>query len=214
MVKKGDFIRIELEGRKEDGVIFDSTKGEVAKKLHKKEGPLLVVYKYDRLVKGIEDALEKMKEGEEKELHLTSENSFGKRKKNLVKVFPLTDFQKNKLMPKPGATIHIDTKNGRIYGTIKSVNGGRVMIDFNHPLAGENVSYKIKLVKVYDMLEDKIKELLTHLGIDADFTVHGNNVNITIDKKTEDYETKKQILLLSLKTRLGINKIEMKEKGE
>ena len=45
MIKEGDFIKIEYTGYDDKGQVFDSTSGEVAKAMHQKEGPMLIVFK-------------------------------------------------------------------------------------------------------------------------------------------------------------------------
>jgi len=52
-------------------------------------------------------------------------------------------FKKEKMQPFPGLVVEI---NGR-QGKIQSVNGGRVRIDFNHPLAGKDLEYELKIVR-------------------------------------------------------------------
>jgi FKBP-type peptidyl-prolyl cis-trans isomerase 2 len=214
MVEKGDFILLELEGKDQEGRVFDSTKGEVAKKLHGKEGPLLVVFGMDRLIPGIYDALMGMKQGEEKSIHLNSDQAFGDRKKDLVKIMSSAEFARHKVNPEPGLVIHVDTDTGRLYGTVKSVTGGRVMVDFNHPIAGQEVDYSIKLLNIYTTPEEKVKELMGYLELEGDFKLSNEGeLSLKLRKKEgQEYELHKAMLLVTAKSKIaGIKKVDLKE---
>ena len=214
MVEKGDFILLDLEGKDQDGRVFDSTKGDVSKKLHGKEGPLLVVFGMDRLIPGIYDALHGMKETEEKDIHLTSQQAFGDRKKDLVKIMSSTEFAKHQVKPEAGLVIHVDTDTGRLYGTVKSVTGGRVMVDFNHPIAGQEVDYHLNLLKIFTKPEEKVKELIEYLELEGDFDLSKEGeLSITLKKREgQEYELHKAMLLVTAKSKItGIKKVDLKE---
>jgi FKBP-type peptidyl-prolyl cis-trans isomerase SlyD len=214
MVSKGDFILIELEGRDQDGNVFDSTKGEIAKKLHGKEGALLVVYGMDRLLPGLHKAIGGMEKGAEKEVHLLPKEAFGPRKKDLVKIMPSSDFAKHKVNPEPGLVVHVDTETGRLYGSIKSVNAGRVMVDFNHPIAGQEVDYKVTLVDVITEPKPKIDALMKNLSLEGSFTLSDSGEAEVKLKKGEgqEYEMHKAMLLITMRSKInGITKVELKE---
>lgn len=213
MVEKGDFILVEVEGKDETGRVFDSTKGEIAKQLHGKERPLLVIYGMDKLILGLHKALATMKKGEEKRLNISAKEAFGERKKELMRIMSLSEFAKHNVEPRPGLVIHVDTDTGRLYGNIKSVNAGRVMVDFNHPIAGQDVSYTVKLVDVLITPEAKIKALMDYLGLEGAFTFKDGTVEAKIKKKEgQEYEVGKAMFLITSRTKIpGIKKVDLKE---
>jgi FKBP-type peptidyl-prolyl cis-trans isomerase 2 len=213
MVEKGDFILVEVEGKDEAGRVFDSTKGEIAKQLHGKERPLLVIYGMDKLIVGLHKAIATMKKGEEKHLQFTAKEAFGDRKKELVRIMSLSEFAKHNVEPKPGLVIHVDTDTGRLYGNIKSVNAGRVMVDFNHPIAGQNVTYTVKLNDVLISPEAKVKALMDYLGLEGAFTLKDGILEAKCKKgKGEDYEVAKAMFLITSRTKIpGIKKVDLKE---
>jgi len=129
-----------------------------------------------------------MKKGEEREATFGSEKAFGSRMKEMVKVMSIMDFKEHDVFPQPGVTIHMDTDQGRIYGTIKSVSGGRVMVDFNHPLANKKVKYKIKLVDVIDGTEQKLEALISELGLKGEVSESNMEAKITLEKNKDDKE--------------------------
>ena len=89
-MEKGDIVKVTFTAREESsGNIFDTTSEKVAKEAGIfKEGAIYraipVVVGAGDLIKGLEAELEKMSEGEQKEITLEPEQAFGERKKELV----------------------------------------------------------------------------------------------------------------------------------
>ncbi|MEM5820215.1 MAG: peptidylprolyl isomerase [Candidatus Aenigmatarchaeota archaeon] len=161
-MKKGDVVYIDYVGRiKDTNEIFDLTIEEIAKK----EGiynpnytykPIPIVVGFGFVIKGLDEEIEKMNEGEEKIVEIPPEKAFGKRDENLVKTFNLSDFKKQDVELKVGEFVNI---NG-ILGKVLSISGGRVIIDFNHPLAGKTLVYNIKILKKVENELDKVRAVL------------------------------------------------------
>ncbi|MAZ57560.1 MAG: hypothetical protein CMD73_03335 [Gammaproteobacteria bacterium] len=66
-----------------------------------------------------------------------------------ISVFP------NRKMIKKGNVIEIDMKekNGKVTSTfamIKDIKKDKVLLDLNHPLAGIEIKFKVKIIKIYD----------------------------------------------------------------
>ena len=121
----------------------------------KEEKPLAVVLGIRDLIPGLEEVLENMKVGEEKEVEIPPEKAFGERNPDLIVIIPEREFRKRGIRPYPGLPIEADGRTGRVL----SVSAGRVQVDFNHPLAGKTLVYKVKLV---DELKD-MKDIGFHL---------------------------------------------------
>ena len=198
MVKKGDFLKIEYTGYDQNGNVFDSTSGEIGKEMHGKEGPLLVVMDFDYLVEGMRQALLQMNKGDEQEISIPPELAFGERQRVRLKVLPLSDFHDNETEPYPGAVIRMDTPGGGISGLVKSVNSGRVLVDFNHPLSGQTVRYKLKLVDVILDPAQKVSELLSDTDSKGTAVLEGETATITLNKGQEDEKMKKTQLQIAI----------------
>ena len=151
-------LLIRLVGRDSEGRIFDTTEGEEAKALYGKEGPIVVFVGMDKLVPGLEAYLKEAKVGEEKELELSPSEAFGFRRPELVVTYSLTHFKKNNILPRVGAVLEFEDAHGRRRGIVRSVGSGRVLVDFNHPLAGKKVKYWVKVEKELND-EEKAEEL-------------------------------------------------------
>lgn len=189
MLKKGDFAEIEYTGYDENGDAFDSTSGEIAKQLHGREGAMLIVFGKYELIKGLESALEELKEGEQKEYTFGPDLAFGHKKKESVKVVSLAEFHRNEISPYPGLKVHFDTDRGRIFGTVKSVNSGRIVVDFNHPLADRRVKYTVKLVRVITDAVEKAKALLKDGALEGEaVSLKDGKLDVSLKKSPEDKE--------------------------
>lgn len=166
-MKEGDFILIDYVGKiKDTGIIFDITNEERAKeeKVYDprvKYGPVPVIIGAGFILKPLEDVLKGMKVGEKKVVELKPEDAFGERKDALIKSVPVSAFRDS--VPTVGSYISIDNFKGKVL----SVDGGRVKIDFNHPLAGKDLVYEMEVLKVITEVEEKIKSVINYFtGVD------------------------------------------------
>lgn len=154
MLNKKDFIEIEFTGKLKSGEVFDSNiKADIEKAgLKTPAKPFIFCLGQGMFLAGIDDFLIGKEIGKEYKIELQAENAFGKRENNLIKLIPLDIFRQHKLNPVPGVMFNFD---GRL-AKILSVNGGRVRVDFNNPLAGKDVEYKIKVLRKLDSAEEQI----------------------------------------------------------
>ena len=156
-LSKKDFIEIEFTGKVKDGEIFDSNIKEDLKKINPdaKPKPLVFCLGEAMFLKGIDDFLIGKGVGEY-QIELQPEKAFGNRDSKLMQMIPMKIFNEQKVNPVPGAMFNFD---GRI-AKILTVSGGRVMVDFNNPLAGKTVVYNIKVLKKVDDLNEKINQTI------------------------------------------------------
>src|SRR3989344_3059715 len=151
-IKKGDFIELDYTGKvAQTNEIFDLTDEKIAKENNVYDekahyGQVIVCVGENDLVKGLDNFIEGKEPGKYK-VELKSDDAFGKRDNRLVKVFPTTTlrnmFQKQgyEIEPMPGMQVNI----AGLVGLIKTVTGGRTLVDFNHPLAGKDLVYEIEI---------------------------------------------------------------------
>ena len=161
--KEGDMVLGEYSlFIKETEELVETTKEEVAK-LYKKheEGkeyiPEVFVVGEGRYVKGIEEAVKSAEELEKNyEVEVPPNKAYGSRDPSKVKVFSRKIFIKNNVVPEVGKEVTVGNSTGRVI----AVGGGRVTVDFNHPLAGKTLIFKFKLIKKVENPEEKIKYLI------------------------------------------------------
>lgn len=161
-MKKGDFLKLEYTGKiKETGEVFDTTYEKVAEEEDiliegKVYGAIPIIVGAGHVLKGIEDALIGMGENEEKEVEITAKEGFGERDSKLIQLIPMSEFRKQGIKPQVGMNITSEGATGKI----RSVNGGRVRVDFNHELAGKNLHYNIKVAKIIDDDTEKVRSMI------------------------------------------------------
>ena len=183
-VKKGDFVRLEFTGRvASTGAIFDTTDESVAKKAGIYEpnalyGPKLAIFGSRMIMMGIEEAIEAAHLGKTEEFMLSPQKAFGKREKQLVRMMPEKEFARQKIQPAPGMVLSLDDT----IATVKSVTSGRVVVDFNHPLAGESVVYSLKVIEVISDPQKKIEAMLGSLGIPGTVSEKGKVLEVAFAK--------------------------------
>ncbi len=212
-MKDGDFVEIDFVGKvKDTGEIFDLTSEAEAKKegIYDKEhkyGPVLVVVGSKSVVPGVEEKIREMSVGEEKEFGLGYEKAFGKREPKLIQILALNKFYQQKLNPVPGAFVQIDGRTCRI----QSVSGGRVRVDFNSPLAGKDVLYRLKIVREVKELKEKVESVIKYLGLEGEAKVEDSSVSIKLKKTNKILE---QVVEKTLKTWIKDGLKEIKFEGE
>uniref|UniRef100_A0A7C3IS02 peptidylprolyl isomerase n=1 Tax=Candidatus Methanomethylicus mesodigestus TaxID=1867258 RepID=A0A7C3IS02_9CREN len=161
-INNGDFILVDYVLKvKDTGEVFDVTIENEAKAANayspdQSYEPRLVAVGQGWMLKGIDEALVGAEEGQEKEIDLAPEKAFGERDGTKVRIVPARELTKQGITPKPGARIEV----GGQLATIRSVGSGRVTIDFNHPLAGKQLSAKIYVRKVVTEPAERIRELI------------------------------------------------------
>lgn len=139
-IKKGDKVKVEYEGKLEDGTVFDSSE--------KHGQPLEFEVGSGVVIKGFDDALEGMEKDEEKEVKLTPDKAYGDKRSDLVKQVPKERLPEGQ-EPKPGMMLIMNTPEGQqVPCTIKAVADDHIDVDFNHPLAGHTLSFKLKVVEI------------------------------------------------------------------
>ena len=155
-IKKGDFVEIKYTGYV-NGEVFDSNIEEDLKKLNpeaKVEKTILAVGE-EMVVKGLDNAIEGKEIGKEYRVTFGPKEGFGDRNKELVRTIPLKVFTDKNIMPRAGMMFSLDNQIVRII----AVSGGRVMADFNNPLAGKDVEYKFKVIGKVTDDKEKVEAL-------------------------------------------------------
>ncbi|MEM0361763.1 MAG: FKBP-type peptidyl-prolyl cis-trans isomerase [Sulfolobales archaeon] len=161
-LSKNDMVLVDYVVRvKETGEVIEVTNEEKAKEFKvydpsKTYEPLLVIVGEGRVIRGFEEALEGSEVNVDVEVDIPPEKAYGVRDPNKVRTFSLRDFARANIRPEVGKVVEI----GGQLGTIRSVSGGRVVVDFNHPLAGKTLTYSFKVVKKLEDGVEKVKYLV------------------------------------------------------
>ncbi len=184
---KNDFIEIEFIGKiKDSGDVFDTNVEKELKKLNPeaKAKPFIFALGHKMFLDALDDFLIGKEIGKEYEIDLTPEKAFGKREQKAIQIVPARVFKENKLNPFPGAVFNFDGKSAKVL----SVNGGRILVDFNHPLAGKEVSYEIKILRKVDKKQEQIRAFNDFLfKQDFKFEVKDKKLILNVPKEMKEF---------------------------
>ncbi len=127
---------IEYTVKNSKGEIVDSNKGQA---------PLEFIAGKGQIIPGLEKEVEKMEVGEEKTVVVPANEAYGEYNPEMVQELPRDQFQGIDLQK--GMTLYGQTPEGQtIAVTVKDFDDQKVVIDYNHPLAGEDLTFDVKVV--------------------------------------------------------------------
>ncbi|MBI5332276.1 MAG: FKBP-type peptidyl-prolyl cis-trans isomerase [Candidatus Aenigmarchaeota archaeon] len=133
--QKGDHVSVDYWGTLEDGTQFDSSEGRQ---------PLEFDVGAGQMIKGFDDGVVGMREGETKIIKIPAKDAYGDKDYSLVIDISLEDIAKNNITPKIGMIIYSQGNPG----TITNVGNETTTVDFNHPFAGKRLIFKIKMIEI------------------------------------------------------------------
>ena len=189
-LQKGDFIIMDYVAKvKETGEVFDTTIEETAKKEHLyKEGDIfeskLVVIGEGWVLKALDDSLTAMEVGKPTVVEIPPEKAFGQRDAEKVKRVALKQLLARDITPSVGTRVEYGGKSA----TVRAIGAGRVLLDFNPPLAGKTLVYEVTLKKKLETKKEKIAAIV-HRRIPAveenkfDLTLKTNAVSVEMPEE-------------------------------
>lgn len=161
-LQKGDFITINYTAKvKETGEVFDTTLEDVAKKEHlHKEGdiyePKLIVIGEGWVLKALDENLATLETGKVSSVEILPEKAFGQRDPEKMKRVALKQLLAKDIAPTIGMRLEYGGKNA----TVRAIGAGRVLLDFNPPLAGKTLVYDVTIEKKLEADEEKIAAII------------------------------------------------------
>lgn len=138
-VKNGDKVEVHYEGRLADGTVFDSSKGR--QPLEFKIGGGIVI-------QGFNDGVTGMSVGEKKVVNILSNEAYGSRQDDLFLEFPKERLPPG-ITPVIGTSLDMSDENGKAFPVIiYEITDDTIILDANHPLAGQDLTFNIELVSI------------------------------------------------------------------
>lgn len=180
-INENAFIKLNYTGKvKETGDVFDTTYEDVAEEAginnpDKEYKPMVLAVGSSQLIPKLHEEIKKLDVGDKKSVEIPCEDAFGKRDPSLIKLIPMKEFKKQDIKPFVGMPLSLDGQNG----IVRTVNGGRVRVDFNHELAGRDIVYDLEIVETIEDNEEKIKGLIE---------VYYGNPNLKMDDVKINFE--------------------------
>ena len=138
-VKKGDTVRIHYHGKLTDGTTFDSSEGR--EPLEFEVGGGMVIPGFDAGVTG-------MTVGEKKTITIPADEAYGQKQEEMIMEFPKERFPAD-MVPEVGMQLNMSNDQGQTFPVlIADVKEDVVILDANHPLAGEDLTFDLELVEI------------------------------------------------------------------
>ncbi|ELZ13487.1 FKBP-type peptidylprolyl isomerase [Halovivax asiaticus JCM 14624] len=170
-LQDGDFIEIAYTARTvEDDQLVDTTDQEVAEEegvadQGREFNPRTIVVGEGHIFESVEDAIRGSEVGDSGTVTVPAEEAFGEYDPDDVETVSAEKIGEDDRYP--GAQIELDGRQG----FLETIVGGRARVDFNHPLAGEDVEYDYE---VLDEVEDRLQQAagLFEMYIDVEPEVH------------------------------------------
>ena len=189
-LQKGDFILLDYTAKvKETGEVFDTTNEETAKKEHLyKEGeiyePKLVVVGEGWVLKTLDEGLTTVEIGKTASVEIPPDKAFGERDPEKVRRVPLKHLIAKGITPTIGMRVEYNDKAA----TVRALGAGRVLLDFNLPLAGKTLVYELIVQKKLETVSEKIAAVIHRriLAVEENkfkFTVRAKAVSIEMPEE-------------------------------
>jgi FKBP-type peptidyl-prolyl cis-trans isomerase 2 len=137
--KEGDKVKVHYTGKFEDGTVFDSSR---------EREPIEFEVGGGRIIVGFDKSVRGMEVGQSKTVEVEPADAYGQHHERLVAKVNATDFPKD-ITPKIGQQLQTQDKNGQpVNVRVTEIDGDKVTLDANHPLAGKKLIFDIELVEI------------------------------------------------------------------
>ncbi|XPV76913.1 MAG: FKBP-type peptidyl-prolyl cis-trans isomerase [Desulfovibrio sp.] len=137
--KKGDVVHVHYTGTLNDGSTFDSSEGRDALEFTVGSG---------QVIPGFDNAIEGMGVGEEKTVKIPVDEAYGPRHDEMMLDVERTQLPSD-MEPEVGMMLQVTTEQGQVaHMTIAEIGETEIKLDGNHPLAGQDLTFALKLEKI------------------------------------------------------------------
>ena len=134
--KSGKDVSLHFIGFLENGSVFDTSEGKT---------PIKFNLGSDDVIPGFNEGVLGMEIGEVRRIEIPPERGYGIYYDELIQEFPHSNFEGGIA---EGLTVHGMIKGQMVTGNIVDIGKEKVLVDFNHPLAGEKLTFEVKLLSI------------------------------------------------------------------
>jgi len=138
-VKSGDTVKVHYHGKLTDGTTFDSSSGR---------DPLEFEVGSGMVIKGFDDGVTGMIVGDKKTINIPVDDAYGPKQEEMLVEFPIDQFPPD-MKPEVGMPLTMTTSQGQpVQVVIIDIKPEAVILDANHPLAGQELVFDLELVEI------------------------------------------------------------------
>ena len=214
-MEQGDVVLIDYVGKTSDGDIFDISNEERAREegvysdeVEYRPVPVLIGSKY--VIEGLEDKIAGMEPGDKEEnIQIPSEEAYGQRESDKIQTYPEKEFKKQDVNVRVGDEVMVGNRKGKVL----SNSSGRVRVDFNHPLSGEDLVYEVEIVDKVEDDEEKARQIFRYRLGHGDLNFEDDKVEI--DHSSADHDIPgelKQNVREEILNSTNFNEVNVKDK--
>ena len=192
-LEEGDFVLLKMTARTQKGKIFRVSSEEDAKKAgiyeeeKAKQGyytpEFVIVGKSGFLNEGLTETLKDMNFFEKKSVRIPPTKAFGKRDPQKIERVGIAKFRKLNDGKNPEYGQDFTNKKGQ-RGVVTNIIQGKVVLDYNHPLAGQSIDYNLEIIDKIEEFNEIIEYFMISKGIPKENAVEFT-INHTKDKTLE-----------------------------
>ncbi len=197
-VEEGDFVLLKMTARTQKGKVFRVSTDEDARKAgiydeeKAKQGhytpEFIIVGKSGFLNEGLTETIKEMNYFEKKSVRIPPTKAFGKRDFQKIERIGIAKFRKLNEGKNPEYGQDFTNKKGQ-RGVVSNIMQGKVIVDYNHPLAGQPIDYNLEIIDQIENFNEKIEYFMISKGIPkesaAEFIINhaeDKTLEITIPK--------------------------------
>ena len=140
MVKAGDIVSLHYKGTLNDGTVFDSSEGREPLEFEAGSG---------MVIKGFDDGVMGMAVGDKKSIHIGVNEAYGPANEQMI-----FKFERSEIPPdvplEVGGTLNMHDGQQAVPVIIREVTDTFVVLDANHPLAGQELNFELEMVSIKD----------------------------------------------------------------
>jgi len=173
-VEEGDFVLLKMTARTQKGKIFRVSSEEDAKKagMYEEEKAqqgyytpeFVIIGKPGFLNEGLTETIKDMNYFQKKSVKIPPTKAFGKRDPQKIERIGIAKFRKLNEGKNPEYGQDFTNKKGQ-RGVVTNIMQGKVVLDYNHPLAGQSIDYNLEIVDKIESFNEKIEYFMISKGI-------------------------------------------------
>lgn len=149
-IKGKDFVKIHYTGSLADGSVFDSSL---------EREPLAFIMDVGMLIPGLESDVKEAKVGDKRKAVIDAENAYGPVNDEAVQDVPKTQFPED-LKLEEGMQLQAQGPQGPVPVMVKEIKEESVIVDFNHPLAGKELTFEYELLEKRPATDEDLNAIL------------------------------------------------------
>lgn len=152
VVSEKKVITIHYTGKLGDGSVFDSSEGKE---------PLEFLYGVGMIIPGLEEGMKGMNVGDKKTIEVPSDKAYGPRMDEAQQEVPKDQFPED-ITLEVGMQLAAEGPQGVIPVIVAEIKDDVVIVDFNHPLAGKDLTFDVEVIDVRDATPEELEHGHSH----------------------------------------------------